>query len=199
MFRRHHAIVATLSLSAVGLLNAACEDNERDPPQVIFEARLERGAPSNDCREVGPLFNVGDFGNQALDEGKKIPSAPVPDGQSFNGAPVAVSCTVSPAGTNEFNVAGSVLLSGAEGGLFRIDGKFTATGEQTGIHAIFSKRASGNSYDQIDRQCVVRYTGVQGVAAGRVWGEIRCPKVENTGAQTSCEAIAQFRFENCGE
>jgi hypothetical protein len=197
MIRRHHAIVATFCMTAISLFGAGCEEEEKATPQAIFDARLESGSPGNDCREVGGLFTVGDFGNQALDT--KVPSQPIPDGSQFNGAAVSVTCSVTPAGQDEFDVAGSVLLSGPEGGLFRVDGKFKATGEQTGIHAIFAKKG-GNTYEQRDRQCIVRYTSTfQGVASGRVWGEITCPKAENPGAETSCEAIAQFRFENCAQ
>ena len=53
-------------------------------------------------------------------------------------------------------------------------------------------------YEQTDHACTVRYTtSFQGVAPGRVWGEITCPKAENAGAQTSCAATAKFRLENC--
>lgn len=197
MPRRHHAIVVSLCLPVVGLLVAGCEEEKKATPQVIFDGRLERGT-GNNCADVGHLFTVGDFGNQARDP--KVPAAPVKDGEAHDQGVVSVSCSVTAASADEFDVAGSVVLSGATGGLFRIDGKFKATGEQTGIHAIFSSRRSGNSYEQRDRQCTVRYTtAFQGVAAGRVWGEIECPKVENPGAQTECEAIAQFRFENCSQ
>jgi hypothetical protein len=195
MFRRHHAIVATLCLPAVAILSAGCGEDEKATPQVIFEGRLEGGS-GNDCRDVGGLFTIGDFGNQALEP--PVGSKPIKDGEPWEQGTVAVSCSVTSAGADEFNVTASVGLSGATGGLFRIDGKFKATGEQTGIHAIFSSRKSTNSYEQKDRACIVRYTSPnQGVAAGRVWGEITCPRAEDTDAQKQCEAIAQFRFENC--
>ncbi len=196
MSRRQHAIVVSLCLPVVGLLGAGCGEDEKATPQVIFTGRLQRGA--GDCKDVGPLMEVGDFGNQAAEP--KVPSKPVKDGEAWEQGTTSVSCAVTSAGGDEFNVAASVALSGATGGLFRIDGKFKATGDQSGIHAIFSTRRSGNTYEQRDSQCTVRYTtSYQGVASGRVWGEITCPTAENPGAQTSCEAIAQFRFENCGQ
>lgn len=195
MFRRHHAIVATLCLPTIALLGSGCGDDEKATPQVIFDGRLERGA-GTDCQDVGGLFTIGEFGVAALEQGSK----PIKDGEPFDQGNVAVSCSVTSAGSDEFDVVGSVALSGATGGFFRVDGKFKATGEQTGIHAIFSSRKSGNTYEQVDRACIVRYTtSFQGVAAGRVWGEISCPNAENSGAQTSCAAIAQFRFENCAQ
>jgi hypothetical protein len=51
-----------------------------------------------------------------------------------------------------------------------------------------------------DGGCSLVYTtNYQGVAAGRVWGEITCPKVTNSGAGVACQAVAQFRFENCDQ
>ncbi len=197
MFRRHHAIVALVSIPALTALCAGCEEETKATPQVIFDGRLERGT-GNDCSDVGKLFSVGDFGNQATEP--KVPSKAVKDGDSFEQGAVSISCSVSPVGADEFQVVATLDLSGATGGLFKVDGKFKATGEQTGIRATFSSRLSTNKYEQADRQCIVRYTTpFQGVAAGRVWGEITCPKAENVDAQKSCEAIAQFRFENCDQ
>lgn len=194
MSRRQHAIVATLCFPVIGLLGAGCDEQE-STPQVIFDGTLQRGV-GNDCRDSGPLFQIGEFGTPALDQASK----PIPDGERFGQGVVSIACSVIPAGTDEFDVDGSVNLSGATGGFFSVKGRFKATGDQTGIHAVFSSRRSGNSYEQKDGACTVRYTtSSQGVAAGRVWGEITCPNAENTGAQTSCEAVAQFRFENCAQ
>jgi hypothetical protein len=197
MSRRTHAIVASFCLPVIGLLSAGCEDDEKATPQIIFDGRLERGS-GTDCKDTGQLFTIGDFGNQATEP--KVPSRAIKDGEDFDQGTVSVSCSVTSAGADEFNVSATVALSGATGGLFTLNGKFKATGEQTGISAIFSSRKSSNTYQQNDGACVVRYTTqFQGVASGRVWGEITCPKAENAGAQTSCEAVAQFRFENCGQ
>lgn len=196
MFRRHHAIVLCLVLPVVGVL-AGCEDDEKATPQVIFEGRSEAGT-GVDCQDTQSEFTVGSFGNQALDTPEA--SKPVKDGEAWEQGGVGVSCSVTPAGADEFNVAASVSLSGATGGLFRIDGKFKTTGEQQGIHVLFNSRKTGNTYEQLDRQCTVKYdTQFQGVAAGRVWGIVTCPKGENTSAQKSCRIVADFRFENCAQ
>jgi hypothetical protein len=181
-------------LSADPDASTSVDGSQAPVPQAIFEGRLERGA-TNDCTDTGPLFTLGDFGNQA-----QSPSTAIKDGESFAQATVAVSCSVTPVGSAEFDVTASVALSGATGGFFQIAGKFTASGEQTGINATFSSRRSGNTYDQTDGACIVRYTtGLQGVAAGRVWGEITCPTATTPSTETACEAVAQFRFENCAQ
>src|SRR5690349_6001800 len=134
MFRRQHAIVCLVSIPALAVFTAGCADDEKATPQIIFDGHIENGT-GNDCRDEGPLFKIGDFGNQNVDP--KVPSQPVKDGDPYGQGGVSVSCSVTPAGPDEFNVAGSIDLSGATGGFFRIDGKFKTTGEQQGIHAKF--------------------------------------------------------------
>lgn len=190
MSRRHRAIVA-LSLSATALLTAGCSDDVKATSQAIFDGRLERAGGMN-CQDVGPLFNVGEFGNPALETA----SSPIADGEPYEQGTVNVTCSVVPSGTDEFRVKGAVGLTGATGGMFHVEGTFTTTGEQEGISAVFTRRLGGNSYTATG--CTVRYTTPsQGIAAGRVWGEILCPAAENASAQTECKAVAQFRFENC--
>jgi hypothetical protein len=194
MIRRTHALVLAAAVPAIAVLGA-CEDDEKATPQVVFAGTIEGGA---ECQDSGNLFTIGDFGNLALQPPQ--PSRPIKDGEAYQQGGVAVDCSVTPAGANEFNVVASVVLSGATGGTFRVDGKFRTEGEQTGIHAIFAVRRSGNTYEEVDRQCTVRYTTqFQGVASGRVWGEITCLKAENTNAQRVCKVTAQFRFENCAQ
>src|SRR5262249_6598617 len=124
----------------------------------------------------------------------------IADGQDFEQGKVSVACSVTSAGNNSFNVTATVDLSGATGGLFRVDGVFSTTGDQNSIHATFSSRRTTNTYDEGDRKCVVRYTTpFEGVAAGRVWGEITCPNAVNSVAQKTCAATATFRFENCSQ
>jgi hypothetical protein len=197
MFRRHHAIVCLVSIPSLTVLTAGCEDEEKAIPQAIFEGRLERGL-GNDCQDTGELFRVGQWGNPAAEPPQ--PSRPVKDGEAWQQGVVSVRCAVKPVGPDEFDVAASLDLSGATGGFFRIDGRFKTTGEQTNIHAMFASRFTTNAYDQADRGCIVRYeTQFQGVAAGRVWGVVVCPRAENAVAQKQCEAHAEFRFENCDQ
>jgi hypothetical protein len=196
MFRRH-VIVSLLSIPTLAVLTVGCEDDEKATPQIIFDGRIERGT-DNDCQDVGALFTIGDFGNQNVEP--KVPSKAVKDGEAFDQGRVSVSCSVTPAGADEFNVSASVDLSGATGGFFTIDGKFKTTGEQKSIRAVFGSRRTTNRYDQSDRGCTVRYTTpFQGVASGRVWAEITCPRAVNDRAEKQCEGIAQFRFENCAQ
>jgi hypothetical protein len=201
MFRTR-AIVLLLAVPTLAVLTAGCDDEEKATPQVIFEGETQRGT-GNDCTDASPLFKVGDFGNQSRTP--VLPSRAIADGQPNGGTDitdnntVSVSCSVTPAGADEFDVSGSVALVGAGGGLFEIKGKFKTGGEQTGVDATFSSRRTGNKYVQ-KGGCIVRYTTqFMGVAAGRVWGDLTCPRGENESAQKQCQMIAQFRFENCAQ
>ncbi len=195
MLRRSFVIAARLvAVSTLVMLMASCEDEEKATPQVIFDGRME-GISGGNCPDTGELFRIGDPGNPSGNP--PVASNPIKDGQAWQQGVVSVSCSVTPAGADEFNVNASVDLSGATGGFFKIDGRFKTTGEQVDVQASFSKRRSQATYVQPDRKCTVTYPQFGGVAAGRVWGIVTCPNVENPGAQTACEGIAEFRFENC--
>jgi hypothetical protein len=193
---RRHAIALLVAIPVAVVTTPGCSSDTKATPQVVFDGSLQHGATTNDCREDGPLFTIGDFGNPSGTP--PTPANPIPDGQPFAQGTVSVACSVTASGADQFNVTASVLLSGVPGGLFRIDGVFKTTGDQPSIHAQFANNLSTNNYDELDHNCTVRYTTpFQGVAAGRIWGSITCPKAENQGAQTACEADAEFRFENC--
>ena len=191
-----NTIVGLLTASTLVVLGA-CSDDNNATPQVVFDGNLTLGTHSStECPDNGNGFTVGDFGNPAATT--PTSSAPTKDGDAPNGAKVSVACSVASAGNATFNVSGTVDLAGTTGGVFRIDGQFTTTGQQTGVHAFFSRRFNGDSYDATAKDCTVDY--VQGVAAGRIWGRITCPTmVDATNAHTCALQNAQFRFENCGQ
>jgi hypothetical protein len=208
MLRRHHLIVSALAVLTLPVFAAGCSDDEKATPQAVFDGRLANtGAPldtaggEKNCGEAGALFSIGEFGNPAFDP--PIPTKPVKDGDSTQQGGAGVTCSVTPAGENEFNVSASLNLTGATGGSFTIrQAKVKAVeGAANGVSAVFSKRSgAGIVYQQNDGGCSIRFTTqYQGVAAGRIWGEITCPKVTNATAQVACEATAQFRFENCDQ
>jgi hypothetical protein len=199
MFRRR-VLVLLLSVPTSAIMIAGCTDDEKATPQIIFDGNIERGGAVK-CQDVGDLFKVGDFGNLAAEP--PVPSQAVKDGDAFGQGAVSVSCSVVSSGANQFSVNASVDLSGATGGLFRVSGTFTTSGEQQNVQAFFSSRKSTNSYQQ-NQGCTVTYTNpaVMGVAAGRVWGHIVCPKALNVklgDPDNTCQGVADFRFENCAQ
>lgn len=211
MLRRQHVLVTVATLAFAPILAAGCAEDEKATPQVIFSGELaQTTAPidtaggEKNCGESGPMFTIGEFGNLALDP--PVGSKPKKDGDTEQQGSVGVSCSVTPAGENEFNVSASASLSGATGGTFTIrDAKIRTNCSEnepcTGISAVFSKRSGASiTYTQSDGGCILRFTtAYQGVAAGRVWGDLECPKAANSTAQVACKATAQFRFENCAQ
>jgi len=208
MLRLRYALTSLSTLLALPLfpvLVLGCGEDEKATPQVVFDGTLaqtteplDTAGGEKNCGESGTIFTIGEFGNPGYDP--PVQSKPKKDGESDQQGTVSVSCSVKPAGTDEFDVSVSTSLTGATGGTFTMaNAKIKATGESTGVSAVFSKRSGASiAYQQNDGKCIVRFTTpFQGVAAGRVWGEIECPKATNDTAQVACRATAQFRFENC--
>jgi hypothetical protein len=194
MFRPHHAFAAFTSTALAMVLAAGCSDPEPATPRVTFDSNIAPGPnPSTACTESGTWFTIGDFGAPP-----QTPVRPIEDGQPDQQGQVTVTCSVTPTGDG-FNVRATAALSGATGGTFLIEGLFREQGEQTGIRTTISKAGRSGAYRS--DECIVRYTTeFQGVAAGRVWGELDCPQATPTSASTediTCQVKAQFRFENC--
>ena len=93
---------------------AASADTSRAVPQAIFDGRLEKGA-DDDCPDTGPLFAVGTFGSPSTES----PATPIKDGESFAQGTASVTCSVTPAGSDDFDLSAAIALSGATGGLFQ--------------------------------------------------------------------------------
>lgn len=192
MIRRHH-VIATVSVFAL-VLASACSDDEQATARVTFESTIERGThKSSDCPESGPWLVIGAFGNP--DAVPPVPVKPIDNGAADQQGNVSIGCSVKPSGDG-FSVSASATLSGATGGTFTIEGQFKPTGEQQNITAVLG--AKGRSYRQTT--CTVVYdTELQTVAAGRVWGHLKCPDAEAPSIQRICEIDAHFRFENCNQ
>jgi hypothetical protein len=148
------------------------------------------------------------------------PTAPKPttvaDRATQGGAPVHVTCSVSPF-AGGFHVQASATVEGLNGGTLTIIGDVDASGG-TGLSANFNNASNGMfSALASGGGCTVSYTGLDppptmpAVAAGRIWGHISCPfatksdqLVDNpdgsaTKIPRTCDAEADFLFENCGQ
>lgn len=196
---RRHAIATLTTLLCLPILGVGCGEDEPATPQVIFEGNMQTTSATlepdeKNCPETGPLFNIGMFGTPAAETTSK----PIKDGESDQQGKVAVTCSVVPAADGEFVVSATASLSGATGGSFTLrQVKMKSEGTSEGVSAVFSKR-TGNVYNQNDAGCTITINPPnEGVAPGRVWGVVDCPKTTNASTLTACRAIARFRFENC--
>ncbi len=195
MFRREHGLAALTWIAAVSAVSTSgCSDDDPKPARVIFESTISPGSnPPAECPESGVWFSIGTFGAPPA-----VPAKPIEDGAPEQQGTAAVTCQVSPAGDG-FTVRATAKLTGATGGSFTLNGSnVKEQGEQTNISAIFSKVGRTGAYNASN--CVVKYeTASQGIAAGRVWGNLTCAQAVASQEQRTCQAVAQFRFENCAQ
>ena len=123
---------------------------------------------------------------------------------------VTLSCAVDPSGA-AFKVKINAEIGGQNGGSVTIVGNVDATGG-TGIYGGFTSAQNGTFVAQ---DCSITFTynmepvpvGGSPVAAGRIWGHIDCPNAMESGTaeitadggatQRTCDAHADFLFENC--
>ncbi len=217
MFRRHQLSVTVRNSPTLRFMSVAfvasvivasangCSEDEKAVSRVAFESKVQPGThKSTECGQTGTWFTIGSFGNPVLgrvnpddpESPLKDPVVPIEDGAADQQGTVAVSCSVTPDGDG-FRVATNAVLTGATGGSVTIEGRFTKTGEQTGVRVALTKR--GVTF--AENNCVATFDTSLGhaVAAGRVWAQVKCANAENPGAQQICASEAQFRFENCAQ
>jgi hypothetical protein len=139
----------------------------------------------------------------------------VSNGGSQGGAQVKVACTVHP-DNNGYDIDLDVEIAG-QGAMHVFStgaGAVTSSGG-TGISAAFSKSVGGAGATFSANDCTLTYTyqmqpisNPMPVAPGRIWGHVSCPDAQSmvdvllpdggTVPQT-CDAEADFLFENCSE
>jgi hypothetical protein len=175
---------------ALGLVwSSGCSEDVKPRKQAVLRSSLQPGAAGTAKCRYGPpatwveLAREGDSGNDL----------PIPDGE--NNARIA--CRVARSGDG-FDVDAQVQVFGGEnGGTVSIKGHFTASGPQSSIRAVYQKGDVG-TFEQND--CTAQYTqSYMGIAAGRVWAELDCPKMVFSAQDRECRGTANFRFENCDQ
>lgn len=192
------------SLAAVVIGLVACESTPATPQVALTSSLSSQSKTSvgfDSCPTYGPFIEVGAFRGPTKEE-----TDVVVDGEDVKGSPLKITCSVIPDG-DSFNVDVQAQVTASEGGTVHVIGTFKASGEQTGVRAIFQ---AGDYGQFTDDDCTVTYydksknedpskTTFRGVAAGRVWGFLTCGAAENVQSNKACSATAQFRFENCAK
>lgn len=196
-------VSTTLVVCGTGVLTASCSQGGvtgKSPPQGLLDARLDQAFGSN-CEVPGATRMLGTFGERP---------AAVSDGTQNAG----VVCTVRDNGNSTFDVKGEITMNGDR--WFAIEGTLPASydvgASPKGVYVVGMRvTVSGAGpnggpsipYVQSDGGCLFRYVdGAQGLAGGRAWGVLECPRVEreiNGGVdpKQNCVANVTFRFENC--
>ncbi len=120
---------------------------------------------------------------------------------------VTMTCSVRADG-NGYDVSASVTATGSQGGSFTLvsppgTGAVTVAGGQ-GIPASFGSTPASATYQESD--CVLSFTYQGGpipdspsVFPGRIWGHLSCPEAQTGQSTTTCDAEADFLFEQCAQ
>ena len=194
---KHAVLSALLACAAV----AACSKTPA-PEDAYVNATVGAGANPILCgaSSTSSFFSVGQTNSS------NFPMT-VPSGENA----VTVECTVAQNGDG-FNIALNANLPGSSGGAFTLTGHVNASGG-TGLHGYFS--STTDAYSASD--CTVTYTYNRGaiakdqtVASGQIFGHVDCPEAVTTGTteiplpdggtgQETCDASADFLFQNCSE
>ncbi len=195
--------LVVLAAAAGGVLLVACSGDPPPAKGVALSSTVQTSpsAPGA-CNRAGPFLTIGDPSTGVVDTGT---------------AGVVVECSVKPNGAN-FDVSARATVSGgANKGTITIIGSFAALdpnnpkARSENIRAIFQDETI--TLDEND--CYAMYTDVDnatldgtpitnaGIAPGRVWASVFCPNAPNKNdanqSTKSCQATAEFRFENCDQ
>jgi hypothetical protein len=194
---------------------AACSNTPNPPPDTFVNAAIGGGTM---CSTFPSL-------KTSLQIGTAISGHPntVQDGGSDRNANVNVSCTVHPQGSG-FDIELTAIENGPQGGSLTISSPqgqgIVTTMTSSGISASFVSqggvyREQAGTSDTTG--CTITYLydsggsvgGVAGdekvptdppIAAGRIWGHIKCPKAEyQSQPGVFCDAEADFTFEQCNQ
>ena len=105
---------------------------------------------------------------------------------------IGISYEITPAGDG-FQVTASATKS--PGGTFTLIGNVKSSGASQPVQGSFN-RADTGLFKQKD--CVVEFKNANhGVAPGKVWGYITCPRATLDAQGRTCLAQGEFKFENC--
>jgi hypothetical protein len=196
-------VVAVVGASVFAV---ACSDTTPPAPRAAITSQIGPGpsSPAIDCNlNTQPVIIMGDPDNsQSVDNGS----------YGVN----SVDCTVAQSGT-KYAVAAH--LSVKSKGSVTIQGNFQPLDKtkpapqqaNTDPLTVVWVLADTGTFRQTD--CTAWYTAdlvspntnttlnpYQGVATGRVWATVFCPRATFVGDQTvhkACQAVGEFKLENC--
>ncbi len=197
-----HLVIPALVVAAVAVGCSSKPANAR-----AYVAASLRSGGGGSCN-FGSSTNILSIGTQDPTQPLTDKNPERVDNGSSQGGSVSLECTVQPNGS-VFNVQISAAvhnnLAGG-GGAMTIVGQVDPNTGGTGLTGTFAN--GGVQY--MDTNCTLTFTDMgqpislannaPKVAAGRLWGHIDCPQAAATssGQNFTCDASADFVFENCG-
>ena len=203
-------LVTTAVGLAIGIMTSqmGCSDPPAPTPRAAIFSQVGNGKHSQqECMLGAGQLDWVLVGTIGPDRPPGAPVTPIESGGSntsvgeFTAHGVGVDCTVVPSGDG-FSVNAVATLQGI--GSMTVSGQF-AKGPADGslpppqmmVTGIF-QRGDFGQFKQTD--CVLSYTRAeQGIAAGRLWGELSCPNAAYAQQNRICNGAAEIRFENCAQ
>jgi hypothetical protein len=196
------------ALLSLALLGGCGNSNEPLKAYVAVTMSSDSNQAAGMCSAFASQAAVLTVGQAAVQTG----GDPMPPVRITSGAQgVELTCSVRPMGSS-FSVTLGVHQANVTGMgqvNFAVSGVVDPANGGTGITADISNPSSFGDYSS--KSCTINFiTPTAGapigppVAGGRIWAHLSCPAAQNpdmttsTGAPATCDAEADFIFENCG-
>lgn len=192
-------------LSLVGLSAAGCDDPLPNPARAILESTVTKPSGAN-CKLGGITFQrIGSFKTTS----DRPITDPIQDGQTYEGAIVNVTCQVIPRGAT-FDFIAATTRQGS--GTVSITARTVSLTGKSSAQVVLSGGELGDRYSQDDCEFSTYHengeydatvngqtTKLPDIAAGRIWGRIKCGAITRTDQEPPivCGTDIEFRFENC--
>jgi hypothetical protein len=195
-----------LALASIPALSVGgCSDPLPNPPRVILESVVGK-PPGSNCKSAGITFQrIGSFKTTS----DRPVTEPIADGSLYENAAIKVSCQVIPRGAAfDFNaettrqgsgtvriIAPNVSLTGKSKAQVVLAGG-ELSDRYTQDDCEFSTYHENGEYDATVNGVASK---LPDIAAGRIWGRIKCGAITRTDQDPPivCSTDIEFRFENC--
>jgi hypothetical protein len=191
---RSHFTPLLVASAALVAIAPGCSSNAPATPQAGIVWTVEAGSNS------GATCPVAGADTWTIGGGTLSGDSTVADQGTSSGTPVSVSCTVSGNDSSGYNVFATAMYGSL--GSLTVQGHVDGTrNTQPNIEGQFNDNLpQGMIANLSEKDCTITYTnGNMGVAAGRIWAHIDCPTANDANRMRTCDANADFRFENCGQ
>jgi hypothetical protein len=111
---------------------------------------------------------------------------------------VTVTCQVASAGANTYDV--NLVVNQGELNGITLGGTLNDTpGTSQGPFTVNFSSLSGGNYSEDDCTVTLSTMGTPPITAGRIWGSLSCPNMQDAEDDRACAATATFIFQNCQE
>jgi hypothetical protein len=190
---RSHLFALLAASIALVAIAPGCSSNTQATPQAGIVWTVEAGSNSAALCPVAGA-DTWTIGGGGADD------TTVADQGSAGGVPVGVSCTVSGSDSAGYNVFATATYGTL--GTLTVQGHVDGTrNAQPNINGQFNDNLpQGMIANLTESNCTITYpNGNMGVASGRIWAHIDCPTATDANRMRTCDANADFRFENCGQ